>query len=73
MNPIHDPEELSRQFNEDEAVWRCFEEKRWLRRRLGSPSGMSEEQLDRLDWSEAEREIREIRVIGTFFPVSSEN
>ena len=70
---LHDPQELSRQFNEDEAVWRCFEEKHWLRRMLGSPSELSEEVLDNLDWLEAEREVRQVRANGTFFPASSEN
>jgi hypothetical protein len=29
-------QELARRFNEDEAVWRCYEHKRALRRLLGS-------------------------------------
>lgn len=32
--PLHGPQELARQFNEDEAVQRCFEEKRLLRHLL---------------------------------------
>ncbi len=32
--PLHDSQELSHQFNEDEAVWRCFAEKRSRRRLL---------------------------------------
>ena len=61
---IHDPQELARRFNEDEAVWRSFEVKRRRRRLLGSPSHLSEELLDALDWSEAEREVRHSRAIG---------
>jgi hypothetical protein len=61
---IHDPQELARQFNEDEAVWRSFEEKRRVRRLLGSPSLLSEELLDALDWSKAERETKRSRAIG---------
>jgi hypothetical protein len=62
----HDPQDLARRFNEDEAVWRSFEEKRRIRRLLGSPSPFSEEVLDALDWSEAEREVRPSRAIGTW-------
>ena len=61
MNILADSQELLRQFNEDEAVWRCFDEKRRLRRLLGSPSLFSEKVLDDLDWLAAEREIRTIR------------
>jgi hypothetical protein len=61
---IHDPQELARRFNEDEAVWRSFEEKRRRRRLLSLPALLSEELLDALDWSEAEREQRQIRAIG---------
>ena len=42
--------ELARRFNEEEAVWRCFEHKRELRRLLGSRTPLSEEILDELDW-----------------------
>ena len=62
--PNHDPQELARQFNEDEAVWRCFEERRWLRQLLGSTSEQTEKMLDDLDWLEAEREVREVRAVG---------
>ena len=68
--PLNDSQELSRQFNEDEAVWCCFEEKRWLRRMLGSPSGLSDKMLDDLDWLEAERETRQVRAIGYFEPAT---
>jgi hypothetical protein len=61
---IHDPQELAHRFNEDEGVWRSFEEKRFLRRLLGSPSPFSEEVLDALDWSEAQREARPTRAVG---------
>lgn len=67
--PLHDSQELSRQFNEDEAVWRCFEEKRSLRRLRPLPSPFAKETfpaetLDRLDWLEAERETRTTRAIS---------
>ena len=62
--PLHDPQELSRQFNEDEAVWRCFEQKRLLRRLLDPASLFPEKMLDDLDWLEAERETRMTRAIG---------
>ena len=54
---------LARQFNDDEAVWNAFERRRWLRKILGSPFPDSENSLDALDWIEAEREARPVRVI----------
>ncbi len=66
MNPLNDSQELARRFNEDEAVWRCYEDKRQMRRLLGSRIPLSEEVLDHLDWLEAERECRVIRAIGFF-------
>ena len=69
--PFNDVQENVRQFNEDEAVWRCFVKKRARRKRLhrllrslGSPSPLTEEQLDRIDWLAAEREARPTRAIG---------
>jgi hypothetical protein len=70
--PANHPQELVRQFNEDEAVWRCFRRKRLLRRLLSPLSMLPEEILDDLDWVEAEREVRPIRAIGKFFPAPSE-
>lgn len=64
MNSFGDPQELVRRFNEDEAVWRRYRQKRELRRLRGSSSRFSEEVLDRLDWLEAERECRERRLVG---------
>lgn len=61
-----DAEQLVRQFSEDEAVWRCFAEKR-RHRRLASPlSLLPEDLLDHLDRVEAVREIRQVRAIGKF-------
>ncbi len=68
MKPSFDPQELARRFNEDEAVWRRYLQKRGLRRLLGSPSPLPEEVLDRLDWLEAERECRETRRVGKPIP-----
>lgn len=61
-------QELARRFNEDEAVWRCFEYKRALRRLLGSRTPLPEDVLDNLDWQEAERECRAVRAIGFDHP-----
>ena len=69
---ITESQELARRFNEEEAVWRCFEHKRALRRLLGSRTPLSEEILDDLDWQEAERECRPVRAIGFFIPVNYE-
>lgn len=62
--PFQNAQELSRRFNEDEAVWRCFEEKRQLRRLFGSSSQIPDDELDQLDWLEAERETRVTLAIG---------
>ena len=61
-------QDLARRFNEDEAVWRCYERKWALRRLLGSRSPLSEDVLDDLDWQAAERECRPVRAIGIFHP-----
>ena len=66
MKAMLDAQELARRFNEDEAVWRCYERKRRLRKLLGSRCPLSEETLDRLDWLAAERECRRHPSAGTF-------
>lgn len=58
-----DAEQLVRQFSEDEAVWRCFAEKRRHRRLVSPLSLLPEDLLDRV---EAVREIRQVRAIGKF-------
>jgi hypothetical protein len=65
MNAMIETQELVRLFNEDEAVWRCYEHKRALRRLLASRTPLSEHILDFLDWQEAERECREVRAIAS--------
>jgi hypothetical protein len=78
--PLNDVQENVRQFNEDEAVWRCFVRKRARRKRLhrllrllDSPPPLTEEQFDQLDWLAAEREARPIRAIGQVVPDSQTN
>jgi hypothetical protein len=73
FSPFNDVKENVRQFNEDEAVWRCFARKRKRRKRLqrllrlfDSQSPLTEMQLDDLDWLAAEREVRPVRAIGTW-------
>ena len=61
MKPLFETLEIARRFNEDEAVWRRFEEKRRLR---NSMSFIPESILDEIDWREAEQEVRVIRCIG---------
>ncbi len=63
-----DTSELVQRFNGDEAVWQRYEDKRELRRRLGSQSPLPEALLDYLDWLEAERECRKTRCIGSYLP-----
>jgi hypothetical protein len=66
MKAMLEAQELARRNNENEAVWRCYEHKRELRRLLGPDPGQSlpEDVLDDLDWQEAERECRPVRAIG---------
>jgi hypothetical protein len=64
MDPMATSQELARRFNEDEAVWQCYEYRRRLRLCLGVESLLPDEVLDELDRIEAERERREIRWIG---------
>lgn len=69
--PHFDVQELVRQFNEDEAVWRYFARRRALRKLLRDltqlldlDAPLTEEELDQLDWLAAEREARPMRTIG---------
>ena len=61
LKPTSDTQELARRFNEDEAVWRRFEEKRRLRALSAS---LPDELLDEIDWREAEQECRQTRCVG---------
>jgi hypothetical protein len=67
-NLIVQGDNLVRLFDKDEAVWRCYEHKRALRRLLGSRAPLSEHILDYLDWQEAERECREVGAVGFLRP-----
>ena len=64
MKQAIDTSNLVQRFNEDEAVWRSYEHKRELRRRLGSQSSLPEAVLDYLDWLETERECSKTRCAG---------
>ena len=68
MKTVFESQELARRFNEDEAVWQRFEQKRKLRQRFGPDSLLSEEIMDALDWLESERECRETRCVGRVLP-----
>jgi hypothetical protein len=70
-SPFNDVQENVRQFNEDEAVWRCFARERARRKRLNrllplldSSPLLTEKQLDQLDLLAVEREARPVRAIG---------
>jgi hypothetical protein len=56
--------ELVNRFNEHEAVWRRFEQKRTLRRLSEQGAPGAEQVLQELDRLAAERECRETRAIG---------
>jgi hypothetical protein len=73
LSPFDDVQERVRQFNDDEAVWRCFAKKRGQRKQLlellsllNAPSELTEDELDRIDWIAAEREARPFRAVGTW-------
>ena len=75
ISPFNDVRERVRQFNDDEAVWRCFVKKRARRkqllellRSLNPESTLIEDELDQLDWLAAEREARPVRAIGIEVP-----
>jgi hypothetical protein len=58
-------EDLARRFNEEEAIWRCYQEKRKeRRRRFRLRSQIGEKLLDQLDWLAAERETRPVHAVG---------
>ncbi len=52
-------------FNEDEAIWRSYEQKCLMRRLVNPLSPLPVDLLDAIDWLEAERETRPMRAIGT--------
>jgi hypothetical protein len=62
---INDVQENVRRFNEKEAIWRRYQEKReQRRRRFRLRSKVAEKLLDRLDWMAAEREMRRSDCVG---------
>ncbi|MBA2623229.1 MAG: hypothetical protein H0U88_06355 [Chthoniobacterales bacterium] len=68
---INGVQENVRRFNEDAAVWCRFAARRARRKHLlpllsalDSPSSLTEEQLDQLDWLAAEREMRRSDCVG---------
>lgn len=65
MKPFIGPQELARRFNEDESVWRRYQQKRDLHRSHRSSGLFTENALDHIDWLEAEQECREKHYIGT--------
>lgn len=65
MNDLADSQERARDFNEGEAIQREFEDRRALRRLLGSMSPLPDDLLDELDWLEAARRHRQTRAVAT--------
>ena len=62
---INDVHENVRRFNEEEAIWRRYQEKRkQRRRRFRLRSKVAEQLLDRLDWMAAERQMRRSDCVG---------
>ena len=61
-SPLDDVQENVRRFNQEEAVWQRYHEKRRQRFRLRSTA--AEKLLDQLDWIAAEREMRRSDCIG---------
>ena len=59
MDPVGS-QELANRFNEDDSVWRRYEELRRLRLRLGIGSPLlPADVLDQLDWIQAQSEGRD--------------
>jgi hypothetical protein len=68
MKPTIDSQTLSDRFNEDEAVWRSYEQKRQVRRLLVPGLRLPQDILDCLDRLEAQRECRMTRCVGKYVP-----
>ncbi len=63
MQPVIDTQELARRFNEDEAVWQRYQQKRVLWCRLDGRTRLAK-RLNRRAWQQAERACRQTRCIG---------
>ena len=62
---INDVQENVRRFNQEEAIWQRYQQKRTQRRRrFRLRSRVAEKLLDRLDWIAAEREMRRSDCVG---------
>jgi hypothetical protein len=64
MKAMSNTQDLARQFNEEEAIWQRFEERRRLRRLSRRECPLPESILDELDWMNSEREMRVTRAIA---------
>jgi hypothetical protein len=65
MTPlINDVQENVRRFNQEEAIWQCYEEKRKRRRLFRMRSKIAEKLLDQLDWIAAERKMHRSDCVG---------
>ena len=65
----NDVKENVRRFNQEEAVWRCFEEKRKrLRARFPRRLKIVDALFDRLAWDAAEPEMQRSDCIGSASP-----
>ncbi len=66
---INDVQENVRRFNQEEAGWQCYEEKRKkLRARFPRRLKIADEISDRLAWAAAERETQRSDCIGKTLP-----
>ncbi|MGH8093143.1 MAG: hypothetical protein ACREIF_06695 [Chthoniobacterales bacterium] len=66
---INDVQENVRRFNQEEAVWRCFEEKlKKLHELFPRRLNIADALLDRLAWAAAEREMQRSDWIGKTLP-----
>ncbi len=62
---ISDVHEYVRRFNQEEAIWQRYQEKRAERgRRFRLRSRLAEKLFDRLDWIAAVREMRRSDCVG---------
>lgn len=68
MIPLPDTQKIAHAFNDDEAVWRAFEDRKRLRELFGTPLLLAEEIANAIDWQWAERNARPFRAIGVSIP-----
>lgn len=68
MIPLLNTQKIASDFNDNEAVWRAFENRKRLRELFGTPLPLAEEIANAIDWQRAEHHARPVRAIGVSIP-----